>query len=271
MAQDLEAPARARHRRLTRGAWALAAALLISIPAFYAELLDEVPTSWARLAYAAAAALVAWSAFLRRPRHGAGRFLTRAALVDAVLVAMLAASALLPSSLASNEALALRLAASALMLMRAVTAFEPLLIRGHLGVGLALAGGVLVLCGVGFWKLEPTVKTLPDGLWLAFVTASTLGYGDIVPTVTASRILAVFTVLLGFGVLSLVTATVAARWVEREERDIEHEIVHAMHREMVALRREVETLRRERDDGRGASRPVRDAADSSRAATPGSR
>jgi voltage-gated potassium channel len=271
MAQDLETSTRARDRRLPRGAWALAAALLISIPAFYAELLDEVPTSWARLAYAGVAVLVAWSVLLRRPRHGAGTFIARAALVDVVLVAMLAASAMLPSSLASNQALALRLAVAALLLMRAVTVFEPLLIRGHLGVGIALAAGVLVLCGVGFWKLEPTVQTLPDGLWLAFVTASTLGYGDIVPTVTASRILAVFTVLLGFGVLSLVTATVAARWVEREERDIEHEIVHAMHREMVVLRREVEALRRERDDDRGASQPGRELVDANPDATPGSR
>jgi voltage-gated potassium channel len=255
-----------------RGGWALATALLISIPAFYAELLDEVPTPWARFAYAACAGLVALWVFLRRPSHGAAAFFTRGTAVDVALVALLAAAAMLPSSLASNAALALRLVASALMLMRSVTAFEPLLIRGHLSVGIALAAGVLMLCGVGFWKLEPTVKTLEEGLWLAFVTASTVGYGDFVPTVTASRILAVFTVMLGFGVLSLVTATVAARWVEREERDIEHEIVRELHREMVSLRREVLALRQERGDEQGAHAPARAGHDTTGStAVPGQR
>ncbi|MGL4576720.1 MAG: ion channel, partial [Burkholderiaceae bacterium] len=46
----------------------------------------------------------------------------------------------------------------------------------------------LVLCvlilgagGVGFWILEPRATSLADGLWLAFTTAATVGYGDIVP------------------------------------------------------------------------------------------
>lgn len=233
---------RAGLQALPPGAWALAAALLISIPAFYAELLDEVPVAWARLAYGAAA-LLAGMAFFARHRGMGERLTARRMAIDLVLVGLLVASALLPSSLASNTALSLRLVVAALLLIRAVSAFEPLLIRGHLSVGVALAAGVLVLCGVGFWKLEPTIKTLNDGLWLAFVTASTLGYGDFVPTVTASRILAVFTVMLGFGVLSLVTATVAARWVEREERDIGHEILHELHREIAALRRELRELR----------------------------
>lgn len=106
-------------------------------------------------------------------------------------------------------------------------------------LALVAAALVLALCGVAYWWLEPTVKTLGDGLWLAFVTASTVGYGDFVPTVPASRFLSVFVVLLGFGVLSLVTATVAAHWVEREEREIEHEILRALHAEIAALRKEL--------------------------------
>lgn len=39
----------------------------------------------------------------------------------------------------------------------------------------------------------------------------------------AAKIFAVFVVLMGFGVLSLVTASIAAMWVHTEERRIEHE------------------------------------------------
>jgi voltage-gated potassium channel len=103
----------------------------------------------------------------------------------------------------------------------------------------------LVLCllilgagGIGFWILEPRAVTVSDGLWLAFTTAATVGYGDIVPSTHASRIFAVFVVLFGLAVLSLVTASVAAIFVETEERLIEHDLM----RELTALRSELQSL-----------------------------
>ena len=108
----------------------------------------------------------------------------------------------------------------------------------------SLAGASVLLlgCGVVYWWIEPRTPTFVDGLWLAFVTASTIGYGDLVPTTHASRIFSVFVVLLGFAVLSLVTAAFAATWVEAREREIEREILRDVHRQIGALRREVEAL-----------------------------
>ena len=97
---------------------------------------------------------------------------------------------------------------------------------------------ILGLGGVGFWILEPSAITLSDGLWLAFTTAATVGYGDIVPSTHASRAFSVLVVLLGLAVLSLVTASVAAMFVETEERQIEHDLMH----EISALRTEVRSL-----------------------------
>jgi voltage-gated potassium channel len=105
----------------------------------------------------------------------------------------------------------------------------------------------LVLCllilgagGIGFWILEPRAITLTDGLWLAFTTAATVGYGDIVPSTHASRVFAVVVVLFGLAVLSLVTASVAAMFVETEERQIESDLMH----ELNALRNELHSLHR---------------------------
>jgi hypothetical protein len=67
--------------------------------------------------------------------------------------------------------------------------------------------------------------------------------GLLVAATPASRIFAVFVVLLGYGVLSLVTAAIAARWVETEERRIEREILRDMRREMAALRQDIIGLR----------------------------
>ncbi|UUZ71409.1 potassium channel family protein [Polaromonas sp. P1(28)-8] len=47
---------------------------------------------------------------------------------------------------------------------------------------------ILGLGGVGFWVIEPRAVTLSDGLWLAFTTAATVGYSDIVPSTHLSRV-----------------------------------------------------------------------------------
>jgi voltage-gated potassium channel len=116
-----------------------------------------------------------------------------------------------------------------------------LVTRRGLIYSLVLCIFILGLGGVGFWILEPRAHTLSDGLWLAFTTAATVGYGDIVPSTHASRAFAVLVVLLGLAVLSLVTASVAAMFVETEERQIERDLMH----ELGALRAEVRSLHEE--------------------------
>ncbi|MBH9551298.1 ion transporter [Inhella sp. 4Y17] len=123
---------------------------------------------------------------------------------------------------------------------------RPWITRGSLRHLLALAVVVLGACGIGFWLLEPKAVSLADGLWLAFTTAATVGYGDIVPTTTASKIFSVFVVLLGYAALSLVTAAIAAMWVETTERQVERDILNELHREVKALRAEIEQLRADR-------------------------
>ena len=113
----------------------------------------------------------------------------------------------------------------------------------QLALPLAIAAALLLGCGVVYWWIEPRTPTFSDGLWLAFVTASTIGYGDLVPTTHASRAFSVFVVLLGFAVLSLVTAAIAAIFVDSQERRMEREILHDLHRQVRALHEEMERLR----------------------------
>ena len=113
--------------------------------------------------------------------------------------------------------------------------------RRGLMYSVLLSLAILGLGGAGFWLIEPKVSSLGDGLWLAFTTAATVGYGDIVPSTTASRVFAVLVVLIGLAVLSLVTASVSAIFVGTEEREIERELMH----EIRQLRAEVNALRQE--------------------------
>ncbi len=119
--------------------------------------------------------------------------------------------------------------------------------RRGLSYSLAVCLLILLLGGAGFWWLDPKVHSLADGLWLAFTTAATVGYGDMVPSTTASRAFSVLVVLMGLAVLSMVTAAVAAIFVEVEERQIERDLM----REIGLLRVEVQELRALIQDKRG--------------------
>lgn len=130
------------------------------------------------------------------------------------------------------------------------------IIRRGLVYSLVLALLILLLGGVGFWWLEPKIHTLNDGLWLAFTTAATVGYGDLVPTTNASRAFSVVVVLLGLSVLSLVTASLAAIFVEREVEEEERQIERDLMRDISQVRNELHMLRKElREAMARANRP----------------
>jgi voltage-gated potassium channel len=98
---------------------------------------------------------------------------------------------------------------------------------------------IMLFGGLGFYFLEPNVRNLADGFWLAFTTAATVGYGDLVPSTHAARALAIIIVVLGLAVLSMVTASVAAMFVEADERQFERDM--RMH--IQNLQAEVQKLR----------------------------
>lgn len=119
------------------------------------------------------------------------------------------------------------------------------LIHRGLLYSLALTISILGLGGVGFWLIDPQIHTLSDGLWLAFTTAATVGFGDLVPSTPASRLFSVVVVLLGLAVLSLVTASLSAIFVEKEVEAEDRQIEKDLMREIAHLRDDVAQLRRD--------------------------
>jgi len=89
--------------------------------------------------------------------------------------------------------------------------------RGRILVYLML---VIVGFAVGFAILirilDPhDFPTIGLALWWAVMTVTTVGYGDIVPTTTAGRIVASGLMVVGFASLSLLTGFVASLLVHR--------------------------------------------------------
>ncbi|HEX5371666.1 MAG TPA: potassium channel family protein [Aquabacterium sp.] len=110
---------------------------------------------------------------------------------------------------------------------------------------LLIATAVVALCGLGYYMVDPAIESIGEGFWLAFTTAATVGYGDLVPSTVESRVFSVIVVVVGFAVLSLVTASISALLVGKQERMIEYEILHDLHKQVRLLREEIAELRQE--------------------------
>jgi voltage-gated potassium channel len=113
--------------------------------------------------------------------------------------------------------------------------FSPTAMPYLLGLGMV----TMALAGVGFYWLEPTIESYGDGLWLAFTSATTVGYGDFVPTTTLSRLFAMVMVLLGYAIMSMVTASIVAFFIGEDEKRLRRET----HHDIKMLREELAQLR----------------------------
>lgn len=84
-------------------------------------------------------------------------------------------------------------------------------ILGQNGLGRAVVAVsiVILLAGLAIWIVEPDIGSVGDGLWWAFVTATTVGYGDISPASLGGRLIALVLMTVGIGLIGLITASVA--------------------------------------------------------------
>ena len=58
-----------------------------------------------------------------------------------------------------------------------------------------------------------------DGLWWSFVTATTVGYGDISPSTGLGRIIASILMLVGIGFIGMLTGTIATYFLSEKENN----------------------------------------------------
>jgi voltage-gated potassium channel len=81
----------------------------------------------------------------------------------------------------------------------------------------------VLMSGVLVYVIErgrnPHFHSVEDGLWWSVVTLTTVGYGDIYPMTRAGRVLAFFVLLLGIGVVGVVTGKIASALVERRIKE----------------------------------------------------
>lgn len=220
--------------------WVMVVVALLSLPAFYLEeMAEEQRLQVAGLALEAFIifAFSAELAWMLRITTQKLRYVLRNWL-DVMIIGFAAASFVGTGTEWVAVARLARLALVALLVARAAGSLRFFMNPGGIPYFIGFSALALLLAGAGFYWLEPTVHSFRDGLWLAFVTGSTVGYGDFVPTTTASRLFAVFMVVIGFTLLSLVTASIASAFIGEDEKRLRRE----MHNDIRQLRAEVARL-----------------------------
>lgn|SRR5215813_3908587 len=96
-------------------------------------------------------------------------------------------------------------------------------VAAHRGLHLVLLAvlGVVIVCSameLGFEQQVSgsSIRNFGDALWWAIVTVTTVGYGDRYPVSAGGRGVAVVLMLIGIGLIGVLTATVASYFVEEK-------------------------------------------------------
>ncbi|MFA5371354.1 MAG: potassium channel family protein [Sideroxydans sp.] len=109
------------------------------------------------------------------------------------------------------------------LLLRMSKSARKLLLQHRLGTTLIVAFFTMLLSGIIMSRIDPSVGDIWDGMWWAWVTMATVGYGDVVPHTGAGRLFASLVVLIGVVLLSLLTANLAAFFIGSDVEKIEEE------------------------------------------------
>ncbi|RLP54456.1 MAG: two pore domain potassium channel family protein [Ketobacter sp.] len=87
--------------------------------------------------------------------------------------------------------------------------------QNNLGKTLVVAVFFITGGGILIAAIDPAITNPADGIWWAWVTVTTVGYGDVVPVSATGRVFASLLILTGITLVSLITANVSAYLLSR--------------------------------------------------------
>jgi len=96
---------------------------------------------------------------------------------------------------------------------------------------LLTAAGIIVVGSFVIFSVESQhpdsqINSMLDAIWWTVATVTTVGYGDIVPVTDTGKIVAIFFMFFGIGVLGIFLSVLGTQFYkhrfEREEKDISH-------------------------------------------------
>jgi len=93
------------------------------------------------------------------------------------------------------------------------------------------AAGVIAIGSIVMYLVESPhpdsqINSMLDAIWWTVATSTTVGYGDIIPVTETGKIIAIFYMFFGIGILGLFISVLGTSFYkkrfEKEERDISH-------------------------------------------------
>lgn len=115
---------------------------------------------------------------------------------------------------------ALRLIVMLTLFIHMSASVKNILARHHLGSTLIASFFIIIMAGTIMSVIDPNVETPFDGIWWAWVTVTTVGYGDIVPASTVGRLFGSFLILMGIGLFTMLTASFATFFMAEDEKEM---------------------------------------------------
>ncbi|WP_249870651.1 potassium channel family protein [Oceanobacillus saliphilus] len=99
------------------------------------------------------------------------------------------------------------------------TIIRNILYTNGLNKVLAASCFMLIISSILVTHFEPNIGTYADGLWWSIVTTTTVGYGDISPESIVGRLVAVFLMLVGIGIIGMLTSSITTYFIKNDEKD----------------------------------------------------
>ena len=154
------------------------------------------------------------------------------------------------------------------LLLNVTVTVRKVLSRNYLGSVLLVALAFTLMSGLLIAGIDPSIENVWQGIWWAWVTVATVGYGDTVPQSVAGKVFGAVVILFGVGFFSLLTASFSAYFVSRGEIEIEEEEIEEIN-QLMNIERRIDamekTLQRIEDrlneDGRNEDRRNEDQSE----------
>ncbi|WP_082597152.1 potassium channel family protein [Pseudovibrio sp. POLY-S9] len=109
---------------------------------------------------------------------------------------------------------------------------------------------MVILAAVAILQVEKNMEganilSLRDAIWWAFVTITTVGYGDFFPVSPVGRVIAAFLMTVGVGMFASLTGTIVANLFVNESEDAGNKDLQVLEAKLDALHAELTEMRRE--------------------------
>lgn len=92
---------------------------------------------------------------------------------------------------------------------------------------------------------DANILTTADGIWWAFTSIATVGYGDTYPVTGIGKLLSVVLITVGFATFSLFTASIASHFIDKDSKKEERRLnrkINELDESLDSLERKIDKL-----------------------------